>query len=118
MYAVIASGGKQTRVAEGEQVHVELLDAEQGGEVSLRPVLLVDGDSILATPAELGETFTELVEDTDLRFRFLTNKGARVFPSSGGQTDPIDIWRARFQPRDPGAEMTDAEIPAEWRGLF
>jgi large subunit ribosomal protein L21 len=54
MYAVIASGGKQTRVAEGEQVHVELLDAEQGGEVSLRPVLLVDGDSILATPAELA----------------------------------------------------------------
>jgi large subunit ribosomal protein L21 len=54
MYAVIASGGKQTRVAEGEQVHVELLDAEQGGEVSLRPVLLVDGDSVLATPAQLA----------------------------------------------------------------
>ena len=38
MYAVIASGGKQARVAEGEQVHVELLDAEQGSEVSLTPV--------------------------------------------------------------------------------
>jgi large subunit ribosomal protein L21 len=54
MYAVIASGGKQTRVAEGEQVHVELLDAEQGGEVSLRPVLLVDGDTVLATPDQLA----------------------------------------------------------------
>jgi large subunit ribosomal protein L21 len=53
MYAVIASGGKQTRVAEGEQVHLELLDAEQGGEVSLRPVLLVDGETVLATPAQL-----------------------------------------------------------------
>ncbi|MEO5901435.1 MAG: 50S ribosomal protein L21 [Ilumatobacteraceae bacterium] len=53
MYAVIASGGKQTRVAEGEQVHLELLHAEQGGEVSLRPVLLVDGDTVLATPAQL-----------------------------------------------------------------
>ena len=39
MYAVIASGGKQERVAEGQQVHVELLDAEQGSEVSLTPVL-------------------------------------------------------------------------------
>ncbi|HQY15966.1 MAG TPA: bL21 family ribosomal protein, partial [Ilumatobacteraceae bacterium] len=38
MYAVIASGGKQARVAEGQQVHVELLDAEQGSEVSLTPV--------------------------------------------------------------------------------
>ncbi|MCU1501522.1 MAG: rplU [Ilumatobacteraceae bacterium] len=53
MYAVIASGGKQTRVAEGEQVHIELLQAEQGGEVSLRPVLLVDGDTVLATPDQL-----------------------------------------------------------------
>jgi len=53
MYAVIASGGKQTRVVEGEQVHLELLDAEQGGEVSLRPVLLVDGDTVFATPAQL-----------------------------------------------------------------
>ena len=44
MYAVIASGGKQAKVAEGEQVHVELLDAEQGSEVSLTPVLFVDGD--------------------------------------------------------------------------
>ena len=54
MYAVIASGGKQARVSEGEQVHVELLDAEQGSEVSLTPVLVVDGDTVLATPAQLS----------------------------------------------------------------
>ncbi len=53
MYAVIASGGKQARVAEGEQVQVELLDAETGSEVSLTPVLLVDGDTVLATPSQL-----------------------------------------------------------------
>ena len=53
MYAVIASGGKQSRVSEGQQVHVELLDAEQGSEVSLTPVLVVDGDTVLATPAQL-----------------------------------------------------------------
>jgi large subunit ribosomal protein L21 len=53
MYAVIASGGKQSRVEEGQQLHVELLDAEQGTEVSLTPVLVVDGDKVFATPAEL-----------------------------------------------------------------
>ena len=53
MYAVIASGGKQARVSEGQQVHVELLDAEQGSEVSLTPVLLVDGATVLATPEQL-----------------------------------------------------------------
>ena len=53
MYAFISTGGKQARVAEGDQVHVELLDAEQGSEVSLRPVLVVDGDTVLATPDQL-----------------------------------------------------------------
>jgi large subunit ribosomal protein L21 len=54
MYAVIATGGKQERVSEGQQVAVELLRAEQGSEVSFRPVLVVDGDSVLATPAQLS----------------------------------------------------------------
>lgn len=51
MYAVIKSGGKQYRVEEGEQLAVELLGA--GGEVELAPVLVVDGDRVLATPKEL-----------------------------------------------------------------
>ncbi len=53
MYAVIATGGKQERVAEGQQVRVELLGVEDGAEVSFAPVLLVDGDRVLATPTEL-----------------------------------------------------------------
>jgi large subunit ribosomal protein L21 len=54
MYAVVKTGGKQTRVAEGERVQVEHLGAAVGDEVSLRPVLVVDGDTILSTPSELA----------------------------------------------------------------
>jgi large subunit ribosomal protein L21 len=54
MYAVIASGGKQYRVAEGDRIDVELLGADDGSDVALRPVLLVDGDTTLATPAQLS----------------------------------------------------------------
>jgi large subunit ribosomal protein L21 len=53
MYAVIESGNKQERVTEGQQIHVDLLDAEQGSDVSLTPVLVVDGDTVLATPDQL-----------------------------------------------------------------
>jgi large subunit ribosomal protein L21 len=53
MYAVIATGGKQERVAEGQRLNVELLGAEEGTEVSFRPVLVVDGDAVLATPDQL-----------------------------------------------------------------
>jgi len=54
MYAVIASGGKQEKVAEGQQVNLELLDAEVGTEGSFTPVLVVDGATVLATPHQLS----------------------------------------------------------------
>src|SRR3984957_20893364 len=53
MYAVIQSGGKQERVAEGQHLRVELLGVPEGSEVELAPVLVVDDDRVLATPAEL-----------------------------------------------------------------
>ena len=54
MYAVISAGATQQKVAEGEQVNVDLLDAEEGDEVALSPVLLVDGDTVLATRRDLA----------------------------------------------------------------
>ncbi len=53
MYAVVATGGKQYRVEEGQKVRVERL-GEPGTEVELRPVLLVDGADVLSTPAQLA----------------------------------------------------------------
>ena len=50
MYAVIQTGGKQARVAEGDRVEVELLGQEPGSEVAFRPVLLVDGDTVVTIP--------------------------------------------------------------------
>jgi large subunit ribosomal protein L21 len=55
MYAVIASGGKQEKVAQGQLVRVELLDAEQGSEIDLATVLVVDGDNVLATADQLAK---------------------------------------------------------------
>jgi large subunit ribosomal protein L21 len=62
MYAVISAGANQQKVAEGEQVAVDLLDAAEGDEVNLTATLLVDGDRVLATPDELaGVTITARV---------------------------------------------------------
>ena len=62
MYAVIATGGKQERVAEGQRVNVEKLAANDDGEVTFAPVLVVDGDTVLATPEQLaGATVTAKV---------------------------------------------------------
>jgi len=41
MYAIIRTGGKQAKVAEGDVIDVELLHAD--GEVEFTPLLVVDG---------------------------------------------------------------------------
>ena len=47
MYAVIKTGGKQYRVAAGDKLRVETLDADEGATVNLDQVLMVgDGESI------------------------------------------------------------------------
>ena len=53
MYAVIATGGKQYRVTQGERLDVERL-AETEGEVTFTPVLVVDGETVHAGPDGLA----------------------------------------------------------------
>ncbi len=61
MYAVIATGGKQYRVTEGQRLEVERL-TEADGEVSFTPVLLVDGETVVAgADALAGATVTARV---------------------------------------------------------
>jgi large subunit ribosomal protein L21 len=68
MYAVISSGGKQERVAEGQRVRLELVGEPVGAEVALVPVLLVDdAGTVRATPDELaGVTVTGRVVGEEL----------------------------------------------------
>jgi len=55
MYAVIQTGGKQYRVAQGDKVKVEKLTADEGTSVELDRVLLVaDGEAV-----KVGKPFVE-----------------------------------------------------------
>ena len=65
MYAVIRTGGKQYKVEEGQQLEVERL-GEPGTEVEMTPLLLVDGDTTLATPSQLSgaRVAARVVEET------------------------------------------------------
>lgn len=44
MYAIVRTGGKQYRVAAGDTIRVERLEAPVGEQVTLDEVLLVGGD--------------------------------------------------------------------------
>ena len=52
MYAVVKTGGKQYRVEENQILKVELL-GDIGESISLTPLMLVDGSTVLAKPSEL-----------------------------------------------------------------
>jgi large subunit ribosomal protein L21 len=56
MYAIIKTGGKQYRVAEGETLRVEKLNAEgENNTVKFNQVLLVGGDEVkIGTPMVEG----------------------------------------------------------------
>lgn len=64
MYAVIKTGGKQYRVAPGDVIEVELLDAKEGDEVKLDNVLMfADGDQIkIGAPLLSGAKVTAKVK--------------------------------------------------------
>ncbi|MCG6938757.1 MAG: 50S ribosomal protein L21 [Gammaproteobacteria bacterium] len=64
MYAVISTGGKQYKLAQGDVCRVEKLDAEEGASVELDKVLMVaDGDNInIGTPYVDGGKVTATVK--------------------------------------------------------
>jgi large subunit ribosomal protein L21 len=63
MYAVIKTGGKQYKVAAGEKIKVELLDAEVGAVVTIDQVLAVgSGDGLtVGAPLVAGATVSATV---------------------------------------------------------
>jgi large subunit ribosomal protein L21 len=67
MYAVIQTGGKQYRVANGDVITVEKLEGDAGSTLSIAPVLMVnDGKATqVGAPVVEGASVTaEVVEQT------------------------------------------------------
>jgi large subunit ribosomal protein L21 len=65
MYAIVKTGGKQYKVAEGDVIEVEKLEGEPGTTVTLPAVLLVDGADVttdadaLAAASVTGEVVSQ-----------------------------------------------------------
>lgn len=63
MYAVIATGGKQYRVAQGDVIQIEKLDVEEGASVDFDNVLMVgEGEDVkIGAPYVEGSKVTATV---------------------------------------------------------
>ena len=64
MYAIIATGGKQYKVAEGEVIRVEKLDVEPGTEYAFDQVLAIGGEElVIGQPTVAGASVKATVLD-------------------------------------------------------
>ena len=62
MYAIIATGGKQYKVAEGDVIRVEKLGVEAGQTYNFDQVLAVNnGEMIIGTPTVAGATAKKVI---------------------------------------------------------
>ena len=84
VYAVIASGGKQYRVSEGDVVSVEKLKAELGAAVEFKEVLLVKtedktyiGQPLVEGASVVGTLKSQSKNDKVLVFKYKKKKQYR-----------------------------------------
>lgn len=84
MYAVLATGGKQYRVAPGDKLEVEKLGVEPGQSVTFDQVMLVnnDGQVTVGTPtlpgaSVLADVLEQKRGDKVVSFKLKRRKGYR-----------------------------------------
>ena len=77
MYAIIATGGKQYKVAEGDVINVEKLGVEEGESVTFDQVLAVKDETMKAGPDAAGATVTATVVKNDKAKKVIVYKYKR-----------------------------------------
>lgn len=87
MYAIVRTGGKQYRVAAGDTIRVERLEAPVGEQVTLDEVLLVGGDETqVGTPRVEGASVvgSVLEHGRDRKVRVFKSKKRKQYRRTRG----------------------------------
>jgi large subunit ribosomal protein L21 len=90
MYAIIATGGKQYKVSEGDTIYIEKLDTEVG-EVVTFPVLMLSGETIaVGNPYIAGATVTGKIvrQLRGEKIRILKYKSKKNYRRKAGHRQP------------------------------
>ncbi len=80
-FAIIKTGGRQFRVAEGDTIDVDLLESEAGKQITLGEVLMyADGDKIThGAPIDGAKVTAEVIEQRKdkklIAYKFRRRKG-------------------------------------------
>lgn len=93
MYAVIETGGKQYKVAEGDVIFVEKLGAAEGETVKFDVVAIIDGEnSKIGTPVVGGAAVEAsiLANTKGKKVRIFKYKPKKGYHKRQGHRQPLD----------------------------
>lgn len=77
-YAVIKTGGKQYRVAQGDRIRVEKLPGDVGAEITFDEVLMLGGDKVaVGTPLVSGASVSAKIVAQDRAKKIIVFKYRR-----------------------------------------
>ena len=96
MYAIVKTGGKQYKVAEGDLVKVEKIEGEPGSSVALTPVLLVDGANVTSAADALAKVnvTAEIVEHAKgPKIKILKYKNKTGYKKRQGHRQPLTVLK-------------------------
>ncbi|MBO1756040.1 MULTISPECIES: 50S ribosomal protein L21 [Allobranchiibius] len=55
MYAIVRAGGRQEKVSVGDVLIIDKVSVEAGQSIDLKPLLLVDGETVTSDAAKLAK---------------------------------------------------------------
>ena len=96
MYAIVKTGGRQYKVAEGDIVKVEKIEGEPGSAVALTPVLLVDGADVKSKASDLEKVSVsaEIVEQgKGPKIKILKYKNKTGYKKRQGHRQPLTVLK-------------------------
>ena len=96
MYAIVKTGGRQYKVAEGDIVKVEKIEGELGSSVALTPVLLVDGATVTTKADELAKVkvSAEIIDSVKgPKIKILKYKNKTGYKTRQGHRQPLTVLK-------------------------
>ena len=96
MYAIVKTGGRQYKVAEGDIVKVEKIEGELGSSVALTPVLLVAGATVTTKADELAKVkvSAEIIDSVKgPKIKILKYKNKTGYKKRQGHRQPLTVLK-------------------------
>ena len=113
MYSIVKTGGKQYRVEEGQTLLIERLPAEEGAEVTLQPLLYVDGADVFDGEELAGVTVqaTVVAHERGPKLRIVKFKPKRGYKRRTGHRQELTRVRVTGIAKSAGAEVSAKAAP-------